>query len=64
MWWILHPSSDAENFIAVDRGNAVLDVEWPESARNIVVSASFGEGPLTIRFAGLHRTFANCGLLS
>jgi hypothetical protein len=58
MWWILHPSSDAENFIAADRGNAVLDVKWPEwGARNLVVSVSFGEGP--IRFGDFHRAFAN-----
>jgi len=30
-----------------------------ESAR---VPASCGEDPLTIRFADLHRAFANCGL--
>jgi len=62
MWWILHPSSYAENFIAVNRGNAVLDVGWLESARNLVVSVSFGEGP--IRFADLHRAFASWRLLS
>src|SRR5215831_21295468 len=33
--------------------------------RNLVVAASSGQGPLTIRFADLrHRAFANGGLLS